>query len=219
MNIRRIAITGAAALALAAGGAAAGEIPAATASAATSRTAIPRVKLSPRTGPPTSTVKVSGTGFGAHRAVDIYFDTTDKALASTNGHGVFTSIPVSVPASAVPGTHYITAVQRHSGRSAQARFLVNTNWAQFGFSPRRNTADLSMGRRFMSAGGARFGGGDDGDRAGWPLGRLPGCRASGPFEFPIRHLAFDDARVAARAAGEQVALDFSQCPGQRAGQS
>src|SRR5215831_17613756 len=34
----------------------------------------PRVKLSPGSGPPTGTVRVSGTGFGAYRAVDIYFD-------------------------------------------------------------------------------------------------------------------------------------------------
>jgi hypothetical protein len=28
-------------------------------------------------------VQVSGTGFGANRAVGIYFDTSDEALAST----------------------------------------------------------------------------------------------------------------------------------------
>src|SRR5262249_55003440 len=101
-------------------------------------------------GPPASVVRVSGTGFGAYRAVDIYFGITDKALASTNGKGAFSDIPVRVPASAVPGTHYITAVQRHSGRSAQARFLVNTNWAQFrysathtGFNPYENVLSLA----------------------------------------------------------------------------
>jgi len=108
-------------------------VPAAAARAA-GATAAPHVRLSPHSGPPTSTVRVSGAGFGAYRAVDIYFDTTDKALAATNGNGAFSGIQVRVPASAVPGTHYITAVQRHSGRSAQARFLVNTNWAQFGYS-------------------------------------------------------------------------------------
>jgi putative pyrroloquinoline-quinone-binding quinoprotein len=61
--------------------------------------------------------------------VDINFDTTDEALVSTSGSGAFSGIKVRVPASAVPGRHYVTAVQRHSGRSAQARFLVNTNWA------------------------------------------------------------------------------------------
>jgi outer membrane protein assembly factor BamB len=121
------------AVAAGAGLVAAGVPPAAAAHAATA-TVAPGVRLSPDSGPPTSTVRVSGTGFGAHRAVDIYFDTTDKALASTNGNGAFSGIRVRVPASAVPGTHYITAVQRHSGRSAQARFLVNTNWSQFHYS-------------------------------------------------------------------------------------
>jgi PQQ enzyme repeat len=93
-----------------------------------------RVRVVPATGPPTSTVKVSGTGFGAFQAVDIYFDTTDEALVSAGGTGAFSGVAVRVPASAVPGRHYVTAVARHTGRSAQARFLVNTNWAQFRYS-------------------------------------------------------------------------------------
>jgi outer membrane protein assembly factor BamB len=94
----------------------------------------PHVNLSVSSGPPTSTVTVSGHGFGAHRAVDLYFDTTDKALASTNRFGDIPSTAIQIPATSLPGTHYITAVQRRSGRSAQAKFLVNTNWAQDGFS-------------------------------------------------------------------------------------
>src|SRR5262249_31450226 len=94
----------------------------------------PRVKLSPGSGPPTGTVRVSGTGFGAYRAVDIYFDITDKALAATNGQGAFSGVPIRVPAAAVPGGHYIPAAQRGSGRSAQTRFVVNTDWARFRYS-------------------------------------------------------------------------------------
>jgi outer membrane protein assembly factor BamB len=120
------------AVAASAGLVAAGLPPAAPHTA--SVTTVPHLKLSPSSGPPTSTVRVSGSGFGAYRAVDIYFGITDKALAATNGHGAFSGIPVKIPASAMPGTHYITAVQRHSGKSAQARFLVNTNWAQFRYS-------------------------------------------------------------------------------------
>jgi outer membrane protein assembly factor BamB len=94
--------------------------------------ASPAVTLSPTAGPPTSSVSVSGTNFGKNEAVDVYFDTTDEALASTNGQGMF-SISISVPASAVPGTHWVTGVGRHSGLSAQAPFLVQTDWAKFGF--------------------------------------------------------------------------------------
>jgi outer membrane protein assembly factor BamB len=92
----------------------------------------PAVTPSPTVGPPTSTVSVSGSNFGSYEAVDIYFDTTDEALAATNGQGAFSGISIQVPASAVPGTHWITAVGRHSGLSAQAAFTVQTNWAEFG---------------------------------------------------------------------------------------
>jgi outer membrane protein assembly factor BamB len=95
----------------------------------------PRIKLSRSSGTPTSTVTISGSGFSAHRAVDLYFDTSAKVLASTNGKGAFSGTALHVPSSALPGTNYITAVQRRSGRSAQAKFVVNTNWAQDGFSP------------------------------------------------------------------------------------
>jgi eukaryotic-like serine/threonine-protein kinase len=94
----------------------------------------PRVELSPRSGTPRSSLTVSGAGFGAHQAVDLYFDTSDEALVRTNGRGAFSGRSLRVPSSAVPGTHHITAVQRRAARSAQARFVVNTNWVQDGFS-------------------------------------------------------------------------------------
>ena len=94
----------------------------------------PHVKLSLTTGPPTSTVTVSGSGFGAREAVDVYFDTTDEALAVTSTSGGFHGVTVSVPASAVPGTHWVTAAGRHSGLAAQTAFTVNTNWAQYRYS-------------------------------------------------------------------------------------
>ena len=103
-----------------------GEAPAAAAA--------PSVTLSALSGVPTGTVTVSGAGFGAHETVDIYFDTTDEALASTNGSGAFSGITIGIPAPATPGIHYITADGRHSGLSAQAQFVVSTNWAQYRYS-------------------------------------------------------------------------------------
>ena len=50
----------------------------------------PAVTVSPTTGPPTDKVAVSGTGFGADEAVNVYFDTTDLALAATGPSGSFT---------------------------------------------------------------------------------------------------------------------------------
>ncbi|HLJ36122.1 MAG TPA: hypothetical protein VKU38_20860 [Ktedonobacteraceae bacterium] len=38
----------------------------------------PAITLSPTVGPPTSTVKVSGTNFASKEKVDVYFDTTPE---------------------------------------------------------------------------------------------------------------------------------------------
>ncbi len=99
-------------------------------------TVTPSVKPSPSTGPPTTTVTVAGGGFGAFETVDVYFDTTDEALAATNANGYFAGITMKVPASAVPGAHWVTAEGRHSGLSAQHPFTVATSWDQFGRVPR-----------------------------------------------------------------------------------
>jgi PQQ-like domain/IPT/TIG domain len=109
--------------------------PGGTAASAKKFTVKPSIVLSAPSGPPTTTVKVSGAGFSPREAVDIYFDTTDEALTSASATGTFSGIVVGVPASAVPGTHHVTAVGRHSGFSTQAPFLVNTNWTQFRYSP------------------------------------------------------------------------------------
>src|SRR5207248_10758243 len=72
--------------------------------------AAPGETIAPASGPPTTVVAVSGTGFGAFEAVDVYIDTTDVALALADASGSFSDIKVTIPASAVPGTHWISAV-------------------------------------------------------------------------------------------------------------
>ena len=104
-------------------------------------TPAPTVTINPTVGPPTTNVLVSGFGFDPYAAVDIYFDLTDLALAVTNGAGGFGGgslqggIAMQVPASALPGTHWITAVERYGIKAAQKPFLVRTDWAQFRFAP------------------------------------------------------------------------------------
>ena len=124
--------------------------PGGTASTTKTFTVTPGIALSAVSGPPTTAVTVSGAGFGTDEAVDIYFGTTDEALASTSSTGNFAGIVVQVPATAVPGTAYLTAVGRHSGLSAQARFSVSTSWVQFhysgkheGFNPYENVLSAS----------------------------------------------------------------------------
>ena len=41
--------------------------------------ASPAITITPTVGPPTTRITVSGTGFGANEAVDVYFDTKHLA--------------------------------------------------------------------------------------------------------------------------------------------
>jgi outer membrane protein assembly factor BamB len=105
------------------------------------------ITLSPQTGAPSRSVDISGNGFAANEAVDVYFDTSYVRLNATNDSGHFSSV-IKVPASAIPGGHWVTAVGRRSGLAAQKRFNVRTNWAQFrdgirhqGFNRTENVID------------------------------------------------------------------------------
>jgi outer membrane protein assembly factor BamB len=95
----------------------------------------PAVSLSRKSGPPTSKLLVSGSGYKPYAEIDIYFDTKDEAKAIANGSGSFSKIAIEAPGSALPGKHFVSAVQRAGDTGAQAPFLVNTNWSQFGFTP------------------------------------------------------------------------------------
>ena len=88
----------------------------------------PAVSLSPTSGPPTSKLLVSGGGFMPYAEIDIYFDIKDVAKAIANGSGSFSNVAIEAPASALPGKHRVSAVQRSGQLRAQALFLVNTNW-------------------------------------------------------------------------------------------
>jgi outer membrane protein assembly factor BamB len=97
--------------------------------------AAPALSRSPVAGPPTVKVKVSGSGFSAYEAVDVYFDTEDLCLSATNGLGRFTCT-LQVPKEALPGSHWLSAVGRMSGLAAQKPFIVRVNWSQFHYGPR-----------------------------------------------------------------------------------
>jgi hypothetical protein len=89
-----------------------------------------------RKQPCSTRISVSGSGFAPDTAVDIYFGTSDQASATTDGSGNFLDIVIRASASALPGTHQVTGVaQPAGGASAQAAFLVKTNWADLGFLP------------------------------------------------------------------------------------
>ncbi len=93
----------------------------------------PAVSLSIKSGPPTGNLLVSGSGFTPSAEIDIYFDIKDEATVTADGSGSFSNISIQVPRSALPGKHFVSAVQRSGEVSVQTPFLVNTNWGQFGF--------------------------------------------------------------------------------------
>jgi outer membrane protein assembly factor BamB len=88
--------------------------------------------LSPTLGHPSTVVSLSGAGFGASEAVDVYFDTVDTLLLVSSNTGTISG-SITIPASALPGLQYITAVGRRTGDAAQTTFDVGTPWTQFGY--------------------------------------------------------------------------------------
>lgn len=81
------------------------------------------IKLSRQSGSPESSVKVTGTGYGAGEVVDIFFDQklVDTVDASSQG-GV--SVTITVPKGASKGDHTVTASGQTSGLASTASFKV-----------------------------------------------------------------------------------------------
>ena len=109
--------------------------------------ATPHIYVSPQTGSPGSQAQVLGTGFDPNATIDIYFDSTDVALAISGSNGSFGMTPpkptpvegalplIKVPDDAAPGQHWVTAVERITQLQAQVPFTVSglTDWPQFHF--------------------------------------------------------------------------------------
>ena len=91
----------------------------------------PAISLSPKEGPPTTSLRVSGSGFAPNAKIDIYFGTHDEAAAMANSKGSFFKIAILAPASALPGSHWVSAVESSGHVAARAAFLVRTNWVEF----------------------------------------------------------------------------------------
>jgi len=91
------------------------------------------INVTPGFGPPTSLLKVAGSGFQPGESVDVYFDSADVGRVSANGSGGLPQTGVYIPTPAVPGQHWITAVGRTSAAAAQIPVTVRTDWAQASF--------------------------------------------------------------------------------------
>jgi outer membrane protein assembly factor BamB len=91
--------------------------------------------LSIAAGPPTTSVRVTGSGFGSHERIVLGFDQRTLGITKASGAGAF-SAKLKAPATAKPGEHTISAKGQVSGE-ATASFTVRTNWPTFHFSDAR----------------------------------------------------------------------------------
>jgi outer membrane protein assembly factor BamB len=87
--------------------------------------------LSKASGPPTSVITVTGTGFTPLKSVSVSFDGATAATAGSDSLGDFTAV-VTVPKGTLPGSYVVAASD--SLLSATATFIVRTNWAMFSFN-------------------------------------------------------------------------------------
>jgi outer membrane protein assembly factor BamB len=94
------------------------------------------LKVDPASGPPTTPITLSGSGFTPGELVDLRFDAIALATVPAGRTGVFSS-SAAVPPSQTPGGHTLTAVGETSGLTAQARYLVRVDWPQFHFDAAR----------------------------------------------------------------------------------
>jgi outer membrane protein assembly factor BamB len=94
----------------------------------------PLLWLSQKVGPPTASVQLTGGGFGQSETVNVDFDATHIATTATDTTGKFV-VRITVPKTALPGTHTLQATGQSSGFTASVSFLVQTDWAQFHFGP------------------------------------------------------------------------------------
>ncbi len=110
--------------------------------------ASPHIYDVPNAGPPGSQVTTLGTGFDGNATIDIYFDTTHVDVVVTDKSGSFGmalraptirqgGLAIQVPKDAVPGTHWITGVERITQLQAQVAFNVWADWPQFHLGPDR----------------------------------------------------------------------------------
>ncbi len=104
----------------------------------------PHIYDVPQAGPPGSQTQTVGNGWDPNATIDIYFDSTDVGLVDTDNNGSFgmavkaptirqNGLSIQIPADAVPGQHWITAVERITQLQAQVPFTVRADWPQFHF--------------------------------------------------------------------------------------
>jgi outer membrane protein assembly factor BamB len=94
-----------------------------------------QVRLSPQSGAPLSTLQVSGSGFARDDVLDLFFDTADLGTVTADSRGVVAATLLTIPATAVPGRHWVTVKSRRHSSVAQVVVLVRSDWRHFQRDP------------------------------------------------------------------------------------
>jgi outer membrane protein assembly factor BamB len=102
-----------------------------TATSGASFTVTRGIQLSRHVAPPTATIQVSGSGYVANGVVDLYFDTAHRGHVIADTRGTFLNASLTVPRSAAPGTHWISAIEHATSIGAKKPITVRTDWPQF----------------------------------------------------------------------------------------
>jgi outer membrane protein assembly factor BamB len=108
----------------------------------------PHIYDTPQAGPPGSKTNTVGNGWDPNATLDIYLDSTSVGVVDTDNNGSFgmalkaptlrqNGLTIQIPNNAVPGQHWITAVERITQIQAQVAFLVRTDWPQLRYGPDR----------------------------------------------------------------------------------
>lgn len=93
------------------------------------------ITLDPVLGMPTRAVTVTGTGYASGDAIVVTFGSDLACEATVEPVGTF-ACTMTVPASATPGPHQVTATRIGDGTTAEATFRVRTNMTQYLGGPR-----------------------------------------------------------------------------------
>ncbi len=104
--------------------------------------ATPVITVSPTSGPPSSTVRVTGSGFTSNLSgISIIFDSQFLVTTSTNSTGRF-SQTITIPSTATFGSHTISA--NYGGTLASAQFTVTAPPPTISLTPSTGSAGTTV---------------------------------------------------------------------------
>jgi uncharacterized protein YjbI with pentapeptide repeats/outer membrane protein assembly factor BamB len=113
----------------------------------------PAVTVSVRRGAPGTTLTLTGSGFAHGETLMVSFDGRKLATVTTGSAGSAGPLTLTVPRSAQPGLHRITAAGKVKTQAAGAWFTVAVNWDQASYdsgltnyNPRENTLTPAKAR-------------------------------------------------------------------------